>query len=287
LHIPENAGATTSARRRTQMPHRVGAGSGRWRALTRNLFAPRIFSHKLPFRSPMQINTRTGVRSALVSALLCLTTPALAQEAIDLDALDEGGSATPSSASGVMVRPFSGPRSQTIHGRVQKALKKDGLTIVPVGFEAGVKLEDEAAPYIQVAKESGIRAYVHGTVKMTKRSWTLTMRVRNGATGEFVGEQKVTSGWLPGLLKAIDKSAMSKLQPLLDQTSAPGSGGGSSGGVGGADGQLIPPGEAGAASVSLVASDEDSDFADDGVDDDSRAGGGSSGHAIQINASGG
>jgi hypothetical protein len=121
-----------------------------------------------------------------------------------------------------MVRPFEGPKAKTIHDKVVSTLEAEGVILIPPGFEEGVKLEDEPEPYIEVARKNQIKAYVHGTTKMTKREWALTLNVRNASDGQTIGELRIASGSLQGLLKKIDKELMGGLDEHLLKTAAPG-----------------------------------------------------------------
>lgn len=150
----------------------------------------------------------------LVAALPLFVLPANAEDAIDLDAVQEPNSPPAKNGPGVMVRPFEGPRSKTIHDRLVRALTKNGTTLIPAK-SAKAKLGKEPAPYVKVADKAGVTAFVHGTVSMNKKSWTLTLEVRSGATGAITGSDQISSAWLPGLLKAIDKEAPDKLAALL------------------------------------------------------------------------
>ncbi len=85
----------------------------------------------------------------------------------------------------------------------------------------------------------------------------LTLEVRSGANGTVLGTDTITSGWLPGLLKAIDKDAKSKVDALIATS------GGGSAGVGAAKVDLVAPAEGSSstaidpstADASLTASD--------------------------------
>lgn len=151
----------------------------------------------------------------LVAALPLFVVPVNAEEAIDLDAVQEPAPPPGKSGPGVMVRPFEGPRAKTIHDRLVRALTKNGTTLVPAK-SANVKLGKDPAAYVKVAHKAGVTAFVHGTVSMNKKSWILTLEVRSGATGAVTGSDEISSGWLPGLLKAIDKEAPGKLAALLE-----------------------------------------------------------------------
>jgi hypothetical protein len=151
-----------------------------------------------------------------LAALPFVASPALA-DTVDLDA--DADTESPAKASaGVMVRPFDGPRAKTIHDRFVQAVSGSSVTLVPAQ-NTKARLDDDASAYAQVAKEQDVHAFIRGKVEMTKKSWTLTLEVRSSA-GEVTGSEKITSGWLPGLLKAIDKEAEAKMASLLQTVPA-------------------------------------------------------------------
>jgi hypothetical protein len=163
--------------------------------------------------------TSLSVLLSLVVALPLCAAPAYAEEAIDLDAVEDP---PPKGGPGVMVRPFEGPRAKTIRDRLVRALTKANVNLVPAD-KAKKKLGGAPAPYVEVAKASGVEAFVHGKVSMNKKNWTLTLEVRSGATGAVAGTEEITSGWLPGLLKAIDKDAKAKIDTLVEAAKSGGS----------------------------------------------------------------
>lgn len=192
---------------------------------------------------------------AVVALPLCAV-PAHAEEAIDLDAVEEP---SPKGGPGVMVRPFEGPRAKTIRDRFVRALTKAGVSLVPAD-SAKKKLGGAPGPYVEVAKANGVEAFVLGKISMNKKSWTLSLEVRSGATGAVAGSEQITSGWLPGLLKAIDKEAEAKVETLLEAAKS---------GSAADDGAATAAGEAKVDSAALVASNagmapiSDSDPEDD------------------------
>lgn len=159
----------------------------------------------------IRLTSLSALLPLLIALPLCAV-PAHAEEAIDLDAVEDP---PPKGGPGVMVRPFEGPRAKTIRDRFVRALTKASVNLVPAD-SAKRKLGGAPAPYVEVAKANGVEAFVLGKVSMTKKSWTLTLEVRSGASGAVAGSEQITSGWLPGLLKAIDKEAEAKVQVLLE-----------------------------------------------------------------------
>jgi hypothetical protein len=124
--------------------------------------------------------------------------------------------------AGVMVRPFEGPKSQTIHDRVISALEAEGVILIPEGFEDGIKLADAPGPYVEVARKNQIKAYLHGQTKMTRKAWSVTLKLRNGADGKTIATKTLSNYSLPGLLKKIDKELATSLADALDHASVPG-----------------------------------------------------------------
>lgn len=130
-----------------------------------------------------------------------------------------------------MVPAFTGARSKTIQARVEKALERAGMRLVPQSAAGGTKLDTDPANYIFVAQGNGVQAFISGKIKLTANRWALTLEVRGGANGTVIGSDTITSGWLPGLLKAIDKQAAPKVEALLANNTD----------VGAAKVELVPP----------------------------------------------
>ncbi len=178
----------------------------------------------------MRVIRQLFVHLLIMGISMLVTTVASAEEKVVLTAEGETEAAPPASSekqtfseadAGVMVRPFEGPKSQKIHDSVVKALESAGIILIPAGFEEGVQLADEAEPYVEVAKKTGIKAYLHAETSMSKKGWVVQFRVRNGADGAIVAEPKLSAGWLPGLLKKIDVELMGVLEEPLSKTSLP------------------------------------------------------------------
>lgn len=200
--------------------------------------------------------------SFVLALLVCTTAHSNAWAEEEVVLTEEGGSAPAKAPSqpvveenaGVMVRPFSGPKAQTIHDKVISTLEAEGIILIPEGFEEGVKLADAPGPYIEVARKNQIKAYLHGQTKMTRREWAVTLKVRNAADGKPVSSVTLKSGSLPGLLKKIDKELMSTLDEHLLKTQVPGAKPAKGGGAKKADKED----ESGALEVSLDAEGESS-----------------------------
>jgi hypothetical protein len=210
-------------------------------------------------------------------ALCFAANPGLAQAEEEVVLTEDGAApAAPASKSskansqpvveenaGVMVRPFAGPKSQTIHDRVISTLEAEGIILIPEGFEEGVKLADAPGPYVEVARKNQIKAYLHGQTKMTKKEWSVTIKVRNGKDGKPVTSITLSNYSLPGLLKKIDKGLMAALDEPLLQTSVPGSKAAGKGAKPGKSSAAAESEEDGALAVTLEAEPGSKDVAAD------------------------
>lgn len=149
-----------------------------------------------------------------LTGALILVPPPLAQAQPD--------AASQSQDAGIMVRPFTGPRAQEVMEAAIRSFEKAGVILVPAGFEGGIELKNDPGPYIEVARENEIRAYVHGEVKMRDSGWVVQLGVRNAGNGGVVGTEELAAKNLPELLKAIQARLPATLQGLIEQTQVPG-----------------------------------------------------------------
>lgn len=166
----------------------------------------------------MQIIRFVPALMTFTSAMV-LVQAALAQVQVDASGATAGSQ---SQNAGVMVRPFTGPRSHEVMEAAIRSFEKAGVTLVPAGFEGGVELKNDPAPYVEVAQENDIRAYVHGEVKMSDSGWVLQLGVRNAGDGAIVGSEELEAKNLPGLLQAVQARLPATLDGLIGQTQVPG-----------------------------------------------------------------
>jgi hypothetical protein len=117
------------------------------------------------------------------------------------------------SAANVGVAPFTGVKTKTIQARIIQVLERQGHSAVVLDRapEPGPESVRESA------REAGVSAIVGGDTVMKKNGWTVQLTVRDATEGEVVAEPVIRSGWLPGLLKAIDKEGPGALGPPIDQ----------------------------------------------------------------------
>ncbi|MEN9579787.1 MAG: hypothetical protein RJA70_2796, partial [Pseudomonadota bacterium] len=154
--------------------------------------------------------------TALVSGA-AVTLPAF----LGLEVLQAAEPASNDAAAGIMVLPFTGTRAETITQQSIKALEKSGLRLVRAGAEGDVKLAEAPEPYIAVAEQHRLKAYVHANVSMSKAGWVLEMKVRNAKDGSIIAEPRLRAPWLPGLLKKIDQQLATMLADSLAKAELP------------------------------------------------------------------
>jgi hypothetical protein len=74
--------------------------------------------------------------------------------------------------------------------------------------------------WVAIARELNVVAIVDGRVSRARRSWRLTVRVRNGADGAILGDE----GWggrTASAIEGVRRSGASRLSRYLDRASAP------------------------------------------------------------------
>ncbi len=122
---------------------------------------------------------------------------------------------------GVMVRPFTGARSQKLTEESVKALEAAGFRVVPADAEGAASLSGVPEDYVEVARKHDIKAYVECNVTMSKRGWVMDLQVRNAKDGSVSAEPKLKAPWLPGLIKKVENELAELLSEPLSQTELP------------------------------------------------------------------
>ena len=118
-------------------------------------------------------------------------------------------------AGDVAVLRFTGDKPKALQARVAKALEKAGASVT-TDVRASA---DDAGALRKAGTAKGLAAFVSGDTQLTKKEWKLTLTV-HGASGEVIDEVELKAGWLPGLLKKIDKEAADALEPLIERAQA-------------------------------------------------------------------
>lgn len=127
----------------------------------------------------------------------------------------------------VVVESFSGPQA----GRHRAALlanlqEQDDIQVIEqadldaIMHEAGVRALSTTDDYVRVAEAARIAAFIDGRAARRPRAWALTVRVRNGATGEILGVSS-WSGRTMSALGSIRRNGYQNLKEYLDQASFP------------------------------------------------------------------
>jgi hypothetical protein len=123
-------------------------------------------------------------------------------------------------AAVVVVDNFTGAKKKEIRDAVVDALEKGDHEVVDAeAARVPPASSDEA--YVKHATEYRTAAFVDGEVKQQKSGWVLTLTVRNGADGRELGEATLKGAKLQKLFKAIDQEAVIRLDPSIEQASAP------------------------------------------------------------------
>ena len=127
----------------------------------------------------------------------------------------------------VAVEGFRGPRASRVRSLLVANLEQNGYTVVGerelerAQRELGVGSRPSEDEYVQLGRELNVAAFVSGTVSRARRSWRLTVRVRNAADGQVLGSE----GWggrTTGAMDAIGRNGAARLREHLDRARAPG-----------------------------------------------------------------
>ena len=127
----------------------------------------------------------------------------------------------------VVVQRFAGPRGSVLRRQLIQDLEEHGLVVVPesevrdarrrLGFERN--LED--AQYTERARELNASAFVDGVVRRgRRRSWSLTVRVRDAADAVELGDA-TWSGRTTASLSGVRRNGYERLREHLETSRAP------------------------------------------------------------------
>jgi hypothetical protein len=117
-----------------------------------------------------------------------------------------------------LILKFEGTRADTIRERVRKALTKDGIAMAPEDLQGDRKFAGAPGEYVVFGQETGVRAFIQGTVTGTSKNWSVALTVRSAKTGGVVGEAELSAKNLPALLREIDEKATEVLGTPLSKT---------------------------------------------------------------------
>ncbi len=121
----------------------------------------------------------------------------------------------------IVVAEFDGAKPQGVRERVVAQLQNAGYDVVSDGDTPTVDPGAGDSHFAGVAAEGGYRAIIIGYTTMANSGWTTSLTVREGKTGAVVGKASIKAGWYPGLVKALDKSVVPRLEGPLDKAEGP------------------------------------------------------------------
>jgi hypothetical protein len=124
------------------------------------------------------------------------------------------------SAAVVVVDTFTGAKKKEVRDAVIEALEKGDHEVVKTDA-ARVPAASADEAYVKRATEYRTAAFVDGEVKQQKSGWVVILTVRNGADGRELGEATIKGAKLQKLLKNIEAEAVVRLDPSIEQASAP------------------------------------------------------------------
>lgn len=126
----------------------------------------------------------------------------------------------------VAVDSFRGPRGSRARGLVVASLEERGYVVVSdreidaARDRLGISAPVSDASWIEVARELNVVAIVDGRVARARRSWRLTVRVRNGLDGSVLGDE----GWggrTTGAIDGVRRNGAERLSQYLDRARSP------------------------------------------------------------------
>jgi hypothetical protein len=125
--------------------------------------------------------------------------------------------AEPVATNQVMVLSFNGPKKQTVQKRAMDAMIAAAIEVTTQGESATPR---NAPEFAALAKETRVKAFLTCDINMSQKGWEMKSAVRAGEDGSVVSEFALKAGWLPGLLKQIDKEFAPAVQAALDKIRA-------------------------------------------------------------------
>jgi TolB-like protein len=126
----------------------------------------------------------------------------------------------------VVVLDFKGPKAAPIQKKVVAALKKSATVINQAKFTAASKkvkgFKANAAGVSKVAKKLKAHAVVSGKVSKKKKKYKLTIQVREGRSGDYVGDDIVVTMKAGKLTAAQEKKIARELKAAIEDLPSPG-----------------------------------------------------------------
>ena len=126
----------------------------------------------------------------------------------------------------VVVLDFKGPKAAPVQKKVVAILKKAATVITQAKFSATAKkvkgFKANADGVSKVAKKLKAHAVVSGKVTKKKAKYKLTLQVREGRSGDYVGDDIVVTMKGGKLTKAQEKKIARQLKAIIDDLPSPG-----------------------------------------------------------------
>ena len=122
----------------------------------------------------------------------------------------------------VVVEAFRGPQGAGLRTLLANDLRRSGWIVVEDDEvrDAARALGAGAGDVVSLARELRAAAFVAGSVSRARRSWRLTVRVRNGADGSELGSES-WGGRTTAAMEAIGRTGAARLDPFLRSARAP------------------------------------------------------------------
>lgn len=141
---------------------------------------------------------------------------------------------TPGRVAVLRVRGPRGGRARTL---LVSSLEEAGYEVVSdrdvdaARRRLGIGDDPSDEEWVTLAADLRVRAFVDGRVSRARRSWRLTVRVRNGLDGAELGDES-WSGRTTSAIDGVGRSGAERLEAYLTAARTPAGGGGTTGGAG-------------------------------------------------------
>lgn len=128
----------------------------------------------------------------------------------------------------IAVDAVRGPRGGRARSLLVQSLEEAGYVVVGddeidgARDRLGIGGRPSDADWVQIARELNVTAIVDGRVSRARRSWRLSVRVRNGADGTVLGDES-WGGRTTAAMDGVGRNGAERLAPHLSHASAPGS----------------------------------------------------------------
>ncbi len=120
----------------------------------------------------------------------------------------------------IAVAKFEGKRPDEVRAQVIKTLRAGGYVVADDDVTPAIDTKADSAAFVSMAEDGGFRGFILATTEK-KKGWKTILTIREGRTGEVVGEVTLVGGWFPGLLKKVDTNLILEGKEFLDKTRGP------------------------------------------------------------------